>query len=359
MRVLHLKEDVPWQEQDFGGKRLQKSVCVSRYGGFGDMLQLSSILPGLKEQGYMVTVNTTPKGFDIIRHDPNIDAVFLQKDGQVLNQELGFYWTKLMECFDKFIMLSESVEGSLIALPGRREAGWHADFRRMIMGTVDYLEATHAIAEVPMPPRVRFYPSNTEKKTAQKFRARLGGDTFVIMWALAGSSTHKTWPYLDVIVARLMESYNNVKVVTCGDTICQVLEVGWENEPRVIQKSGKWSIRETLSFVEHCDLIIGPETGLLNAASMVDMPKFLMLSHSSKMNIGKNWVNTTVFEPKMTPCYPCHILHNGFEFCDRDEVTGTAMCAANTDLEEVWSAMIAEIGEINEHVIPEPMRQVS
>ena len=343
MRITYLGANARWQDQDFGGKRFGKSVCIQRYGGFGDMLQVSSILPGLKEQGYSVTLNVTPKNLELMRHDPHIDAAFLQTTGQVPNQELGFYWDALSECFDKFIMLSESVEGALLALPDRRESAWHPVYRRMIMGTVDYLEATHAIADVPLPPRVRFYPSNKEKEWARRYRAKLGGDSFVIVWALSGSSVHKAWPYLDVIIARLMTEYKHVKVVTCGDSLSQILEVGWDKEDRVITKSGKWSIRETLTFIEYCDLVIGPETGVLNAASMLGVPTFLMLSHSGPLNIGGNWVNTTVFEPERTPCYPCHILHKGFELCCRDDITGTALCAANIDMEKVWSALCREI----------------
>lgn len=344
MRIFRLDSNKPWQDQDFGGKRFGKTVCVQRYGGFGDMLQVSSILPGLKEQGYSVTLNVTPEGFDIIREDPHIDAVFIQEHDQVPNAELGFYWDKLSSCFDKFIMLSESVEGALLALPDRRESAWHPDFRRMVMGNVNYIEATHAIAEVPMPPKTRFYPTKKGIKKARKYRKELGEDNFVIMWALSGSAVHKTWPYLDAILARLMIKFLDVKVVLCGDKLSQILENGWEGEERVIATSGKWGIRETLTFAEQCDLVIGPETGVLNSVSMLDMPKILMLSHSSFKNIGINWLNTVAVEPVDTPCYPCHILHRGFELCHRDDTTGTALCASSIAVDIIWNLICDVIG---------------
>ena len=343
MIINYLDKDKPWKDQDYGGKRNGKSVCVQRYGGFGDMLQVSSILPGLKDQGYRITINTTPLGYDVVKHNPYIDEVFLQEHEQVLNEELGFYWQELEKCFDKFIMLSESVEGSLLALPERREAAWHPALRRMIMGTVDYLEATHAIAEVPLPPKVRFYPSGEEKAWANGYKKSLGKNTFTILWALSGSSVHKTWPYLDIVIARLLQTFTNVKVILCGDNVSKILEVGWEKEPRVITACGEWSIRKTLTFAERCDLVIGPETGVLNSVSMLSVPKYMMLSHSSTQNIGSNWNNVTLFEPEKTPCYPCHILHRGFDICYRDEITGTAMCAANIDVEKVWKEMFSLI----------------
>ncbi|MBW2632160.1 MAG: hypothetical protein JRC90_10485 [Deltaproteobacteria bacterium] len=359
MRVSRLDKEVSWEQQDYGGKRPGKSVCVQRYGGFGDMLQVSSILPGLKDQGFYVTVNTDTVGFDIIKNDPYVDEIFVQEHGQVENSKLGEYWERLSKCFDKFIMLSESVERTLLALPELRESTWHPDFRRMVMGTVDYLEATHAIAEVPLPPRVRFYPTDEERKWSNGFRKSLGKNTFVLMWALSGSSVHKTWPYLDIIIARLLSTFPNVKIVTCGDSLSKVLECGWEKESRVITKSGEWSIRKTLAFAERCDFVVGPETGILNAVSMLSIPKILMLSHSSPMNIGKNWINAFILTPEKTPCYPCHILHRGFDLCCRDDITGTAMCAANISVEKVWNILFEKIkGVGNEHV-SRPMSEVS
>ena len=346
--ILKLEKNKHWKAQDLGGKREGKTVCIQRYGGFGDMLQMSSILPGLKDQGYKITVNTTPRGYSTVKHDPHIDAFFLQEDDQVLNQELGYYWNALSKHFTKFTMLSESVEGALIALPERREGAWHPALRRMIMGTVDYLEATHAIAEVPLPPRVAFYPGEKEKKRAAKRRAKMGKDSFVILWALSGSAVHKVFPHLDAVVARLMLGYKHVKVVTVGDPLCKVLEAGWEDEPRVVCKSGEWSIRETLAFAFECDLVVGPETGVLNAVSMdKSISKILMLSHSGPLNIGKNWKNTVLLEPVDTPCYPCHILHRGFDMCHQDKVTGAALCAANIDVDDLCKHLFLNIEGIS------------
>ena len=106
-----------------------------------------------------------------------------------------------------------------------------------------------------------------------------------------------------------------------GDELCQLLELGWEKEKRVITKSGKWSMRKTLAFLDVCDIVIGPETGVLNAASTLDCRKIVMLSHSSKENLSKHWNNTATLEPDYYPgfCYPCHKMHYGFQTCNRDE----------------------------------------
>ena len=114
--------------------------------------------------------------------------------------------------------------------------------------------------------------------------------------------SRQAWPTKVVLiiisVPDFMKSQQNVSIITVGDHLCQLLEVGWENEKRVVTKSGKWSVRETLAFLDVCDLVIGPETGVLNAASTLECHKTVLLSHSSHENLSKHWKNTPAL-PRM------------------------------------------------------------
>jgi ADP-heptose:LPS heptosyltransferase len=118
-----------------------------------------------------------------------------------------------------------------------------------------------------------------------------------------------------------------------------MLEGGWENEPRVVKKSGKWSIRESLSMIAQSDLVIGPETGVLNAAAFDPMPKIITLSHSSVENLTRDWVNTISLTSKNTSCYPCHTLHFGFDTCRKDESSGVSACQTDISADQMWDAI--------------------
>jgi ADP-heptose:LPS heptosyltransferase len=126
--------------------------------------------------------------------------------------------------------------------------------------------------------------------------------------------------------------------VLVGDELSTLLEQGWENEPRVIRKSGKYSIRETLSLLSAVDMVVGPETGVLNAAGSLPVPKIVFMSHSSGEQLTKHWTNVRAVEPKNTPCFPCHRMHYTFERCNRDEATGTAKCQADISVDQAWEA---------------------
>ena len=314
-----------------------KTCAVVRYGGAGDMIQTASLLPELKEQGYHITLYTSEGGYEVIKHDPNVDAFVVQGRDQVPNQELGAFFEFLKGKYDKLVQLSESVEGTFLAMPGRTVHAWPHGARHKVTN-FNYLEIMHDIAEVPYNPHPRFYPTPEEAKWAKKERNRCPGR--VIFWALSGSSVHKAWPYMDSIIARMLLEYQDIRIFLCGDPLSQILETGWEKEPRVIKTCGKWSMRQSLAFAEHADLVIGPETGVLNAVSHMKLPgKICLLSHSSITNLTRDWMNTASLVPEDCACYPCHMLQRGFTFCSRDEETGVAECQAKISPEKVWAAI--------------------
>jgi ADP-heptose:LPS heptosyltransferase/predicted SAM-dependent methyltransferase len=313
-----------------------KRAAVVRYGAFGDLIQASSILPGLKEQGYHVTVYTTPRGLEVIKHDPHVDAVYLQDTDQVPNHALPHFWEWEAKKYDRWINLSESIEGTLLALPGRTNHAWPKSVRDKYM-SVNYFEFTHDLAQVPLPPRPMFYATDEEKAWAKKERASFG-EGFCAMFALAGSSVHKVWPHMDGFIARLMLWNKSARVVLVGDAFSQLLEQGWESEPRVIRKSGKYTIRQTLALLAEVDMVIGPETGVLNAAGHMSVPKLMFMSHSGADQLAKYWTNVRTVEPKNTPCFPCRSMVYSFDTCHKDEATGVAKCAANTSLDDAWQA---------------------
>jgi ADP-heptose:LPS heptosyltransferase/predicted SAM-dependent methyltransferase len=319
--------------------RPEKRAAVVRYGAFGDAIQASSILPGLKEQGYHVTFYCTPRTQEVLQHDPHIDEWYVQDTDQVPNSHLGTFWDHEAKKFDKWINLSETVEGTLLTLPGRPNHKWPKNLRHRMLD-VNYMEFTHEFAGVPMPPVPKFYSTPEEKVWARKERAKFGGD-MLILYPLSGSAIHKVWPNQDSFFARVLIKYPGARIVTVGDMLSTVLEQGWENEPRIVKKASKYTIRESMALAEVCDVAVGPETGMMNAVSHLSMPKVVLLSHSSANNLTKYWVNTTTIEPQTTPCYPCHRMIYTFDDCVKDEETGTAACQADISTDQVWNAFEA------------------
>jgi len=304
-------------------KRPKKTACVVRYGGFGDMLQAACILPALKRQGYHVTMMTTPRGQSVIEHDPNVDAFYIQDDNQVPNHCLHDFWEWQAKKFDRFVNLSESIEGTLLAMPGRANHQWPHDIRHKYLDR-NYHEWTAELAGVPFKPEGRFYATPGEKA---KVSALFGDGRFNVVYALSGSSQHKFYAGMDAVIAQILLSAPKATIYLTGDEACKILEAGWENEPRVVKLSGEQSIRETLAMAQMAHCVVGPETGVLNAVGFDEgVRKVCLLSHSSHENLTKHWVNSFPVTPVGVDCYPCHRLHYGMKFCREDVKTGCAQC---------------------------------
>lgn len=335
--------------EDVSGNKIRikststKSACVVRYGGFGDMLQAANVFPGLKKQGYHVTVMTTPKGKDILKHDPNIDEFFIQDDDQVPNHLLGLYWDYWRAKYDRFINLSMTVEGSLLVMPSDFRTHWPKEAIHQACN-INYLEFTAKIAGVPMKRDSKFYPSAEEAQWVGSELAPIA-DKEIILWSLSGSSLHKVSPWVDYVVARLLSTYKDVHIIFVGDDTCKILEGNsWDNEPRVWCRSGEYTIRQTLALARDVDIVVGPETGVLNSVAFESLRKVCILSHSTKENLTKHWKNTVSLAPNV-PCYPCHKLHYGEGTCPyvdvriNDNVETMASCVADIDNDKIYTAI--------------------
>jgi|TARA_R100001530_G_scaffold76330_1_gene53591 ADP-heptose:LPS heptosyltransferase len=344
------KEIEDFTPEDFGGVRKEKTVCVIRYGAFGDILQTSSVLPLLKDQGYKVCINTQEVGKDILRSNPYVDELLVQRTNQIPLDRLTEYWEKFNDLFDKVIQFSESVEGSLLLVgdrtvelkdgpalaKGDERFLWDKE-RIHSECNVNYLEKMHDIAGVEHVFCPLFYPTKKEQSRMRDWKKKKVKTKHLVMNVLSGSSVHKVWPWNDSLMARFLDSRKDVTFITVGDIACQLLEQGWEKESRVITTSGEWPIRDVLTLAKMCTVVLGPETGVLNSISSLDrVHKSLFLSHSSKENLSKHWKNTTSFEPFEAECYPCHKMHHGFDTCTRDEETGGSLCASKIQVGKVY-----------------------
>lgn len=343
-----------WQRNPDGKKR----ALVVRYGAIGDQIVAASVLPELRKQGYHITYNTTPDAQQIVLHDPNIDEFLIQGKDWVPNAQLGPLWQAWAERYDLIVNLCESIEGALLKLPGRLEHAYPDDVRRRLYGTVNYLERTHDLAGVPHEFHARFHMSEYERKWARAVRRSMDGP--VVVWALAGSSFHKIYPHTQYVVKWLLE-HTPAHVVLMGDAdqglqvqngVCGALG-DIANNGRLHRNAGLWTIRQSLSFAQMADVVVGPETGLLNAVCMEEMGKVIYLSHSSADNLTRHWRNTITLTPDVkAACFPCHRLHYDLTHCHQDAKTKAALCAAAIPPDRIMDAVMKHLAVWAERYSP-------
>lgn len=344
-------------------KNTQKRALVVRYGAIGDSIQSMPVLKKVKEEGYHVTFACSEAAKDVMLNCPYVDEMAYHIRDYVPNQgllqgPLFEYWKELATKYDKFVNLTGASEESLLipdnglldimttmgnAHPELDEQNKFYNAIRSVrkkVGKQNYYD-NHlkwaGYSDTGMNGELFFSPQ--EECMAQGFREKYK-DRFVVMWVLSGSSYHKRYPYFQEVAQELIVRNKDILLVSVGDPECALIERSESN--RYLPRSGKWVLRTSLLMTKYVDLVVGPETGILNAAGCFDTPKITMLSHSSHDNLCKYWKNDFCLAPTEEECFchPCHTLHyvhNINEECGHCK--GFTHTAINTPTNKAFAGM--------------------
>ena len=308
------------QREAWRDPRPEKKVAVLRYGAYGDALWASSIFPQLKTEGYHLTVYTQESGEEVLRHDPHIDRIIVHSEYLTTPPDLVPFWMLESHKYDRWINLVGSVEARLLPAPQDMPFHWNDHLRRELMNQ-NYLEAVHQFAGLAYVPAQKFYPTEDEKAWAKAKRAEFDGA--VVVLNPQGSTWPKWWPYTERFAAQLAK--RGIHCVVVGD---------YRGEPpNLPDKFGHfigrtWDIRKVMTFAAIADIVVGEESALVNAVAFESVLKIVLLSHSTPLNLTRDWTNTLAVEPQGLPCYPCHRIHGSKQFCTFEKNTQSAGCQA-------------------------------
>lgn len=331
-----------------GGERW---ACVVRLGGVGDNLIASSVLPALRERWGRVEVIAQHPQHVVFENNPHVDKLTVKHAGEPPYGD-GYswqrYWADRASEYAFFAHLSHSVE-TLGALTAQQTAFyWPASARRRLCGR-SYLEIAADVCEVPYDRLApNFFPTEAEDDAAAESKRLLGGR--YVGWVISGTRVDKLWPTISITVARIIRELG-VPVVVFGMP-GRDFEVARSIQENVRVANGSdagfhlalsrdpehphWPVRRLLTQVQHADVVVTPDTGPAWAVAMRPVPKVVLLSHASPENITKYWVNATTLhaDRNRVPCWPCHLLIDAMEQCER--LSGRRG--------EQWSACISDIG---------------
>lgn len=324
-----------------------KTVAVVKLGAHGDALWASSVFPHLKEQGYHTILFTQETGEEVLRHDPHIDKI-IKFESRVPIAELGDMFLWLEAKYKHTRILVETVEGTLLPSPSKIQYHFPVGMRAELMNK-NYLQMHHMMAQVPMEPRVRFYPNDEEKAWANQLRGEMQAKLVVL--APNGSSCSKMWPHAGEFAKRLLSAHEDLTLLVLGDP----RGMEFEAHPRLMNIAQGWDIRRAMTMCQLADVVVGEETGLLNCVSHEDaVHKVVLFSHSSVENLTRDWPNTDSIRklPECAGDTGCHRLHYDWRFCNQDPITKAAMCQAMIPAFEVLGYVNAALAGRRTQIIP-------
>jgi len=322
-----------------------KRACIVRYGAIGDALQLTPIIHQLHDDGYHVTLNISPYTEAVYRNNPYVNNIICQERNVIPNPDLGEYWDCWRKEYDLYINLSESIEGKLLKVEGRNDFHTPSAWRRANCN-INYHDQHMQLANLPHSKYVlpELYFSRDEIKDIE-YEIRPIKDKFKVVWALKGSSHHKQYPFFNEVAKVWLDKHPDSYILSVGGHESIPLQISHD---RVVPLAGQWDIRKSFALVSKADLVIGPESAIVNGASCFDVPKICLLSHSSKDNLTRYWTNNYSLTPdtEVAPCYPCHQLHYSLESCplveleiDDRKLTNLPRCTTAINPDVLYNAM--------------------
>jgi FkbM family methyltransferase len=319
---------------------------VTRGGGIGDNIVTSSVLPGLKKRyGHVEVISASPHHV-VFENNPYIDKLSVHAPEDIpLESGPNWHWIRSKE-FEFYINLSHSIEFQQAFFSSQYQFQWPKEARHKIANR-SYLEVAHDIALIPYDEIApAFYPTKEEVSDAQAIKQKIGGH--FIAWVIKGTRCDKIHPYAPSIIAKLIQEIK-LPVVLMGSSRelelanlirADLIKINGDANGlrRAITEPGdEWPIRRSLTFAQQADLVIGPDTGVLWACAMRDMPKIVMLSHASPENITKYWVRTSTLHADVNrvDCWPCHRLHDNMVTCRQNEEQTGAACISDISVKSI------------------------
>jgi ADP-heptose:LPS heptosyltransferase len=346
-------------------KMTVKWATICRYGGIGDNLVASSVLPGLRKRYGRVEVITQRPQHVIFQNNPYIDKLSAYNKDEIPGTHWqDWHWIRSKES-DFFVNLSHSMETMLAFLPGQCQFQWPADIRRRLADK-SYLEIVHDICGIPYSEiEPGFYPTDEELADVRKVKANEVGEKCVA-WVLTGTRFDKNYPHSAYAIARIIQDLKTPVVLVGGPGRDMVYAEAIRSH--VTDQNGTpeglhvvispslekevWPIRRVCSFVQVADVVVGPDTGPMWAVAMSEVPKVALLSHASPTNITKHWKHTTTLHanPNRVDCWPCHQLHDKTDTCRLNKDKTGAACISDISVDVVVKS-VADSLEAKTNVI--------
>ena len=332
------------QTEPWANPRPARKAGIVRMGGHGDALWSGSVAAYLHDAGYHVTVYCSDSGREMLRADPHIGEIRVVPQNILTDDESIEYWMHQAIGFDKWVNLHGSIEQRLLPHQSVLEFYLPQGVRHRLMNH-NYVDMIHAYAELPegSVTRQAFYPSPDETLWAKDARAKLRGP--VVFLSPNGSGPSKAWPHAQRFMQIMAD--HGVYTLLCGD-LGRMPEVDIVERDRIdygLVVGMEWPIRHATTMALHCDAFVGTESVFANALAMTDITKVVMLSHSSRENLTRDWKNCATLEATSIACHPCHRIHNERAIlCARDTATRASACMASYSAELVAEHVLRALG---------------
>lgn len=307
-----------------------KKVLISRFGAYGDSIILTPMIRELKKLGYYVVINTSERGFEVLKNNPNIDEFISYNTNSLSNDELDNYWKdlQLKHKPDYFINLTHSIEVTLCTHPDY-EIYYASQEERTKQCNKNYYEQTFSLvfdklgidtAEMPH----EYYKPELyyNKRELSQARSLVPHNKYTIVICLSGSSISKFYPWNIHLVDEIKRLHPDSYIITIGDKFSISAEEAMAVDKKL---SDRIPFKVACAMLQYADLLIAPDTGILHASACYNINKIALLGQTSIENITKHFSNCYSIQADCN-CSPCFKIIYDNDTCPKDQTTQASLC---------------------------------
>lgn len=294
----------------------EKRAIIIRGGrGIGDLLFTTPIPGLLRREGYQVDVAVWPENAAVYAHHPCVhDLVPYPDQGETpaweawldkLEAEYGLVINLAYTVEKKFFHKTDGQFGEIPPLSERRAAGLGKNYYDETVQAAGFLleEGEHFRPEIYLGPE-------EEEALAEFAEEKARREEKVVLWNLHGSTKNKQivrgLTYLAEVLQRVPQSRHYLVSNFRFDSHLI------PRDERVIHVGGQWNLRTSLIMTKAADLVVGPDSALVNAAGVWETPKIVFYGHSEPGNLGNNFANHYPIVPACE-CSPCFLIPVNFK----------------------------------------------
>lgn len=329
---------------------MQNRKClIHRAGGYGDWIQLSSVLPFLLDKYDSVSMEADNRGIELFWNDPRLEYLYLfeprvlKAETQV--EETFKHWDSLKTIYPNHDIINfyQVVEDTCVAFDWNIDADLSPEERKLKFSSKNFYQSHFDKAGVEMPKgwvhRNTLFFSKEEETSVLQWK-KSNDSTFNLILALGGSSIQKVFPtWLEGFCKRLVDCLPKLKLFIIGDNDCK--NETWDYE-RTVNLVTRTSFRQAVHMTKYADYVLGGDTGLLVGAGMMGTPKTTLFTIIGPEQIT-NYHDNDFSLQSSSSCSPCYIMAYSGQRCPKEPIYNSfPICTHEWNHAEIFSRIEAQ-----------------
>ena len=283
-------------------------ALIIRHGALGDCIQSTAVIPYVQRDYAEIDYLCSPHTAPILEHNPRLNRIMKYTRDSVPLDQLHSYYKLLSQDYDMTFVLTQTVESRLVFAYPQEQYYYPLAKRRKLCSDKNYIEEQIRACgyEPEGNPKAEIYFGKEDILAAKQLRHRLKKH-FLILWPQVGSSINKGYLHFGRVADMVLDTIPEAIILTAGE-FGEAFKLSLVDDRIINLGLMNLAPMTTFAVSKIVDLVIGPDSAVLNASGCFDVAKICMLNHSSKTNITKHWTNDFSIQAQCY-CSPCHYLH--------------------------------------------------